>query len=254
MANVQLSADNIMGAQADEDAPVNLDMDALLYKQKMIKVRTLVEIAKATIGDYTPSDVEMHDVMDGEFRRLLEDIHTRYVLAQAEICNLLTHLKDSDVDRQRTEKLYSLQKSLQTKWKENAIGVRRKAFNLKEAAATRRQRIVKSQSRPIRIDEDTPDEPMTGNDDEESDTDTESDIQSPERNDKRVSENEDSGSSSDVVYKNTRKSQLLLKAPYKRRLNGKRMGKAQKNLQGNSRMKTRSMILALVPRRRNAKE
>ena len=77
MANAQLFANNVMGAQANEDAPINLDMEAPLYEEKMIKVRTLVEIAKATIGDYTPSDVEMHDVMDGEFRRLLEDIRTR---------------------------------------------------------------------------------------------------------------------------------------------------------------------------------
>ena len=44
-----------------------------------------------------------------------------------------------------------------------------------------------------------PEEPVTENADKESDTDTESKIQSPEQNHKRASENEDSGSSSDVV-------------------------------------------------------
>ena len=149
MANAQLPANNVMEVETCEDATVNLDMNEFLYKQKMIRVRTLIETAKATIGDYTPTDVCMHDVVDGEFRKQLEDIRTRYVLAKTETCNLLALLIGSNVDKQRTKKLYSMQEGLQRKWKENAIGVRREAFKLKEAAATRRQQIIKSQSRPV---------------------------------------------------------------------------------------------------------
>ena len=121
MANVQLLANDIMGAQANEDAPINLSMEAHLYEEKLIKVRTLVEIAKVGIHDYMPSDVEIHDVKDGEYRRLLEGTYAKYEQAQAEICDVLARLKDSDVDKERTQNLYSLQKdlqkNLQTKWR-----------------------------------------------------------------------------------------------------------------------------------------
>ena len=115
-----------------------------MYEEKLIKVCMLVEIAKVAICDYMPGDVEIHDVKDGEFRRLLEGTRAKYEQAQAEICDVLARLKDSDVDKQRTRNLYFLQNDLQTKWKKNAIGVRRKAFSLREVAATRQREIAKS--------------------------------------------------------------------------------------------------------------
>ena len=106
-----------------------------------------------------------------------------------------------------------------------AIRVRGEAFELKEAAETRRLRIIKSQSRPVQTDEDTPDEPVTGNDDEESDTDSDSNEQPPEKNDKRVSENEDSRSPSSVIHIEDKEGATTVETPLRettrRETNGK---------------------------------
>ena len=69
MANAQLIAENVMRAQADREASTNLGMEAPVYDQKLIKVLTLVGVAEVAIRDYTPDDVEIHDVTDGEYKR-----------------------------------------------------------------------------------------------------------------------------------------------------------------------------------------
>ena len=142
MANAQLIAEDVMRAQANEEASTNLGMEAPVYEQKLIKVLTLVGMAEVAIRDYIPDDVEIHNVADGEFRRQLEGTRAKYEQAQAEICDVLARLNDSDIDRQRTRNLYFLQTDLQTKWKKNSIGVRRKAFSLRDTAATRQQKIA----------------------------------------------------------------------------------------------------------------
>ena len=89
MANAQLVAEDVMRAQANKEASTNLGMEAPVYEQKLIKVLTLVGMAEVAIRDYTPDDIEIHDVTDGEYRRQLEGTHEKYEQAQGEICDVL---------------------------------------------------------------------------------------------------------------------------------------------------------------------
>ena len=86
MANAQLIAENVMRAQADREASTNRVMEATVYNEKLVKVLTLIGVAEVAIEDYTPNDVELHDVTSGEYRRQLDSAKEKYNQATEEIC------------------------------------------------------------------------------------------------------------------------------------------------------------------------